>query len=46
MSTTEEFCVIFIGTKVFKGEYPFNEKRLGKIIQDISYYNTKEYFGF
>jgi len=36
----------FIGTKVFKGEYPFNEKRLGKIIQDISYYNTKEYFGF
>lgn len=35
-----------IGGWVEKGEYPADEKRLGRMVQDISYHNTKEYFGF
>ena len=35
-----------IGTKVENGEFPFDEKRLGGIIQDISFNNARDYFGF
>ncbi len=35
-----------IGTWVENGEYPNDIEFLGKMIQDISYYNTKNYFGF
>ncbi|PQJ72684.1 glucuronate isomerase [Polaribacter butkevichii] len=35
-----------IGKDVANGELPADEKWLGKIIQDISYYNAKEYFEF
>ena len=35
-----------IGTWVENGEYPNDIKFLGKMVQDISYYNTKNYFGF
>lgn len=35
-----------IGTKVENGEFPFDEKCLADIIQDISYNNTRDYFGF
>ena len=35
-----------IGTWVENGEYPNDIEFLGKMVQDISYYNTKTYFGF
>ena len=35
-----------IGTWVENGEYPHDIEFLGKMVQDISYYNTKKYFGF
>lgn len=35
-----------IGTWVENGEYPKDIAFLGKVVQDISYYNTKNYFGF
>lgn len=35
-----------IGQWVEKGEYPMDFHLLGKIVQDISYYNTKDYFHF
>lgn len=36
----------FIGTLVENGEYPCDYDTLGKIVQNISYRNTKEYFNF
>lgn len=35
-----------IGTWVENGEYPADEKVLGRLVQGISYENAKEYFGF
>ncbi|SHJ34331.1 D-glucuronate isomerase [Arenibacter nanhaiticus] len=35
-----------IGKDVANGELPADEKWLGKIVQDISYYNAKNYFDF
>lgn len=35
-----------IGEWVENGEYPNDEKALKEIIEGISYYNTKKYFGF
>lgn len=35
-----------IGTWVSEGEYPEDYEALGKIVQGISYYNAKKYFGF
>ncbi len=35
-----------IGNDVANGELPADEKWLGKIVGDISYYNAKNYFGF
>lgn len=35
-----------IGTWVENGEYPNDMEYLGKMVQDISYNNAKEYFGF
>ncbi|MBE7048903.1 MAG: glucuronate isomerase [Ruminococcaceae bacterium] len=35
-----------LGEWVEKGYYPKDMKYLGKIVQDISYYNAKAYFGF
>ncbi len=35
-----------IGGLVENGEYPNNEKSLKKIVEGISYYNTKKYFEF
>lgn len=35
-----------IGQWVENGEYPKDMKILGKIVQDISYYNSKRYFEF
>ncbi len=35
-----------IGKDVANGELPEDEKWLGKIVSDISYYNAKEYFEF
>lgn len=35
-----------IGTWVENGEYPNDIEFLGQMVQDISYYNTKRYFGF
>lgn len=35
-----------IGQWVENGEYPKDMKILGKIVQDISYYNSKRYFDF
>jgi glucuronate isomerase len=35
-----------IGNDVKKGELPADEKWLGKLVSDISYYNAKEYFDF
>ena len=35
-----------IGNLVENGEYPADEKTLGKMVQDICYNNTKQYFGF
>ena len=36
----------FIGCLVENGEYPNDIDFLGNIVQDISYYNCKNYFGF
>lgn len=38
-------CDVF-GNWVENGEYPNDEKLLGEIVSDISYNNTKRYFGF
>ncbi|WP_346985058.1 glucuronate isomerase [Chryseobacterium sp. POE27] len=38
-------CNIF-GSEMEKGLLPNDEEWVGKIIQDICYYNTKNYFGF
>ncbi len=38
-------CNVF-GQDVANGELPWDEKWLGKIIADISYYNAKAYFDF
>jgi glucuronate isomerase len=35
-----------IGKDVMNGELPADEKWLGKIVSDISYYNAKNYFDF
>ena len=35
-----------IGGWVENGEYPDDERMLGKIIKDISYNNAVRYFGF
>ncbi|EAR01172.1 glucuronate isomerase [Maribacter sp. HTCC2170] len=35
-----------IGQDVERGELPADEKWLGKIVQDICYYNAKDYFNF
>ena len=35
----------YVGTLVENGEYPNDEKFLGKMVQDISYYNIKNYVG-
>ncbi|MCK5128932.1 MAG: glucuronate isomerase [Clostridiales bacterium] len=35
-----------IGTWVENGEYPNDEKMLKQLVEDISYNNTKKYFGF
>lgn len=35
-----------IGEWVEKGEYPDDRELLGKIVQDICYYNAKQYFPF
>lgn len=35
-----------VGEWVENGEFPDDEELLGRIIQNISYYNAKEYFGF
>lgn len=35
-----------MGTWVENGEYPWDETRLGKMVQDISYNNAMNYFGF
>ena len=34
----------FIAKKVNAREFPLEKERLGKMIEDISYYNTKAYF--
>ena len=36
----------FIGKLVENGEYPEDYEELGKMVQDISYYNAVSYFGF
>ena len=36
----------FLGEKVARGEIPADLKWLGKIVEDISYFNAKRYFGF
>ncbi|MCH5207401.1 MAG: glucuronate isomerase [Oscillospiraceae bacterium] len=38
-------CDVF-GNWVENGEYPNDEKLLGEMVSDISYNNTKRYFGF
>ena len=35
-----------IGTWVENGEFPDDRKLLGKLVEDICYNNTKNYFGF
>lgn len=35
-----------IGEWAESGKYPNDEKMLGKLVSDISFYNCKEYFGF
>ncbi len=35
-----------VGSDVEKGELPWDEKWLGKIVSDISYNNAKQYFNF
>jgi glucuronate isomerase len=38
-------CNLF-GAEMERGELPDDEKWIGKIVQDICYYNAKEYFNF
>ncbi len=38
-------CNLF-AQDIANGELPNDEKWIGKIVRDISYYNAKEYFGF
>ena len=35
-----------IGSWVENGEYPWDEKGLGQMVQNISFYNANRYFGF
>jgi glucuronate isomerase len=35
-----------LGNDVENGELPNDEKWLGKMVQDICYYNAEKYFGF
>lgn len=35
----------YVGALVENGEYPWNEKLLGKMIEDISYNNAEKFFG-
>jgi glucuronate isomerase len=35
----------YLGTLIFKGEYPADYDAVTKIAQDISYYNANKYFG-
>jgi glucuronate isomerase len=35
-----------IGEWVESGQYPNDEKQLKKLVADLSYYNTNEYFRF
>jgi len=35
-----------IGSWVENGEYPADFEMLGRMVQDISYYNCKRYFNF
>ena len=34
-----------IGEKVEKGEYPWDEDFLGQMVENICYYNSKNYLG-
>jgi glucuronate isomerase len=36
----------FLGALIENGEYPADFETVGKIVEDISYNNTKEFFGF
>ena len=36
----------FLESLVEEGRYPEDEEKLRKIVEDISFNNTKEYFGF
>ncbi|MDP3130491.1 MAG: glucuronate isomerase, partial [Bacillota bacterium] len=38
-------CDLF-GAEIERGHFPDDEELLGRIIEDISYKNAKEYFGF
>ncbi|MEO7767690.1 MAG: glucuronate isomerase, partial [Ferruginibacter sp.] len=38
-------CDLF-GDEMEKGELPYNKEWIGKVIQDICYYNAKNYFGW
>lgn len=38
-------CNLF-GSEIEKGELPADKDHIGKIIQDICYFNAREYFGF
>jgi glucuronate isomerase len=35
-----------LGNDVENGEIPNDRKLLGKMVEDISYYNAKDFFGF
>lgn len=35
-----------LGEWVEKGEFPGDLERLGRLVQNVSYYNVKEYFGY
>ena len=36
----------YVGGLIERGEYPCDMEQAGKIVSDISYYNTKNFFGF
>ena len=36
----------YVGGLIERGEYPCDMEMAGKIVSDISYYNTKSFFGF
>ena len=46
MNTFRRILCDLVGTWVENGEYPNDIEFLGQMVQDISYYNTKRYFGF